>query len=238
MKEILSTLTGINTRLAIIEDRMEKSSASFEQKERMSCAVRFEIPESFYLEEVRCDYTISAQMKKVWAEEIKLYGLFCDVCHKHGIRHFWAYGNLLGAARHQGFIPWDDDLDIALLKKDYIRLEKILCEMNGKNADMLMDIKTKILKSGESVTVCDSNNETAILLLSGDVTYNFDGKAEAAIKALKDGADFIYVHLEAPDEAGHRREIENKVKAIEAIDARALRPMIEYLDGCGIPVRK
>ena len=40
--------------------------------------------------------------------------------------------------------------------------EKILCEMNGKNADMLMDIKTKILKAGESVTVCDEDNETAI----------------------------------------------------------------------------
>ena len=54
--------------------------------------------------------------------------------------------------------------------------EKILCEMNGKNADMLMDIKTKLLKAGESVTVCDEKNETAILLLSGDVTYFFDGK--------------------------------------------------------------
>ena len=58
--------------------------------------------------------------------------------------------------------------------------EKILCEMNGKNADMLMDIKTKLLGAGESVTVCDSNNETAILLLSGDVQYAFDGKTENA----------------------------------------------------------
>ena len=58
--------------------------------------------------------------------------------------------------------------------------EKILCEMNGKNADMLMNIKTKLLKAGEVFTVCDENNETAILLLSGDVDYSFDGKTENA----------------------------------------------------------
>ena len=61
--------------------------------------------------------------------------------------------------------------------------EKILCEMNGKNADMLMNIKTKLLKAGESFTICDANNETAILLLSGDVTYKFDGKEENAKRA-------------------------------------------------------
>ena len=60
--------------------------------------------------------------------------------------------------------------------------EKVLCEMNGKNADMLMDIKTKLLKAGESVTVCDEKNETAILLLSGDVTYFFDGEEVKVVR--------------------------------------------------------
>ena len=43
-----------------------------------------------------------------------------------------------------------------------------------------MNIKTKVLKAGESVTICDAKNETAILLLSGDITYKFDGKEENA----------------------------------------------------------
>lgn len=80
------------------------------------------IPEEFYREEVRCDYTISAHMKKVWAAEFDLYSVFKDVCDKHGIRYFWAYGNLLGAARHQGFIPWDDDIDVFVPRKDYEKL--------------------------------------------------------------------------------------------------------------------
>jgi len=65
---------------------------------------------------------------------------------------------------------------------------------------------------------------------TGNVHTNFDGKAEATINALKDGADFVYVHLEAPDEAGHRREIENKVKAIELIDEKIVAPVVSYLE--------
>jgi 2,3-bisphosphoglycerate-independent phosphoglycerate mutase len=53
---------------------------------------------------------------------------------------------------------------------------------------------------------------------TGNVHTNFKGKAEAALKAFKEGQDFVYLHIEAPDEAGHRGEIENKITAIEKID--------------------
>lgn len=68
---------------------------------------------------------------------------------------------------------------------------------------------------------------------TGTVETNFDGKAEAAIKAFNDGADFVYVHLEAADEAGHRHETDNKVKAIELIDQKIAKPIIEYLKSSG-----
>jgi len=68
---------------------------------------------------------------------------------------------------------------------------------------------------------------------TGTVHTNFDGKAEAAISALKDGSDFIYVHLEAADEAGHRHEIENKVKSIELIDCKIVEPIVSYLKESG-----
>ncbi len=68
---------------------------------------------------------------------------------------------------------------------------------------------------------------------TGTVHSNFSGKADAAICALKEGADFVYLHMEGADEAGHRKEIENKVKSIELIDSKIVAPLIAYLKECG-----
>ncbi len=76
-------------------------------------------------------------------------------------------------------------------------------------------------------------NVVDVIGATGNVHTNFDGKAEAAVSELKGGADFIYVHLEAPDEAGHRHEIENKVKAIELIDEKIVAPILAYLNESG-----
>lgn len=64
---------------------------------------------------------------------------------------------------------------------------------------------------------------------TGNIHTNFKGKAEAALKELKDGKDFVYVHVEAPDECGHRFEIDNKVKSIELIDSLVVRTLLEGL---------
>ena len=68
---------------------------------------------------------------------------------------------------------------------------------------------------------------------TGNVHTNYAGKADAAIKAFRDGTDFVYVHVEGPDECGHRAELENKVISIERIDNEILRPVYEYLSECG-----
>ncbi len=65
---------------------------------------------------------------------------------------------------------------------------------------------------------------------TGYIDTNFDGKAQAAINELENGADFVYIHIEAPDECGHRHEIQNKVKAIELIDKLILAPVLQKLE--------
>jgi len=77
------------------------------------------------------------------------------------------------------------------------------------------------------MTVCAVDGAT------GYIDTNFEGKRDAALTALQNGCDYAYIHLEAPDECGHRGECENKVKAIEEIDARILAPMLPKLRALG-----
>jgi 2,3-bisphosphoglycerate-independent phosphoglycerate mutase len=62
---------------------------------------------------------------------------------------------------------------------------------------------------------------------------NYEGKAEACLKALKDH-DMVYVHVEATDEAGHAKELELKIKCIEMLDSRLVRPILEGIERMGI----
>lgn len=65
---------------------------------------------------------------------------------------------------------------------------------------------------------------------TGYMDTNFEGKAKAAIKEFENGQDFVYIHVEAPDECGHRYEIENKKKSLEIIDEKILGPVLEALE--------
>ena len=69
---------------------------------------------------------------------------------------------------------------------------------------------------------------------TGSLHTNYEGKAAAAVKAvLKDGKDFVYVHVEAPDEMGHQGSITDKVQAIEYLDSRIIAPIKAAMDESG-----
>lgn len=76
-------------------------------------------------EETRCGYTISAKMKRVWAIQLDLLDELLRVCNKYSLKIWVDGGTLLGTVRHQGYIPWDDDIDLIMLRKDYDRLIKV-----------------------------------------------------------------------------------------------------------------
>lgn len=79
------------------------------------------------------DYYVDKNMKKVWACEIDLLEKFIRVCEKYKLKYYMAGGSLIGTIRHQGFIPWDDDIDIDMFRDDYERFCEIAPkEFNGK----------------------------------------------------------------------------------------------------------
>ncbi|MBR4101584.1 MAG: cofactor-independent phosphoglycerate mutase [Oscillospiraceae bacterium] len=138
-----------------------------------------------------------------------------------------------------------------LLKEHPLNLERI---KNGKRPAnsiwlwgegvraQLDDFKEKYGLKGSMISAVDllkgigkfaGMNVVQVEGVTGYIDTNFEGKAQAAIEEFKNGQDFVYIHVEAPDECGHRNEIENKVKAISIIDKTILGPVTEYLRSQG-----
>ena len=101
-------------------------------------------------------------------------------------------------------------------------------EKNGLRGSIISAVD--LLKG---IGICAGMNTPEVEGATGYIDTNFKGKAECAVKEWENGADFVYLHFEAPDECGHRNEPENKVRAIELIDERVLPILLDYLNGCG-----
>lgn len=82
--------------------------------------------EDFRQDELRDGVQVSTETKAVWGVLLDMLEILMKVCEKHGLRFFMVGGSMLGAARHNGFIPWDDDIDVGMPRKDYNKLKKVL----------------------------------------------------------------------------------------------------------------
>ncbi len=83
------------------------------------------LPAGFLDTEERCGYTVSSKQKKIWAVQLDLLYQLLNVCKKHDIRIIAYCGTILGAVRHKGYIPWDDDIDVALTRTEFEKLLKV-----------------------------------------------------------------------------------------------------------------
>lgn len=88
-----------------------------------------QFPDSWFEDEVREGFFIAAMMKRAWAAQMEALFDVAEVLRRHQITYYADFGTLLGAVRHRGFIPWDDDLDICMQRKDYNRFLAVADEL-------------------------------------------------------------------------------------------------------------
>ena len=84
-----------------------------------------EFSTEFYKDEVRNGFYIPTAIKQAWAANLSVLFEIDRICEKHGIRYFADWGSVLGAVRHGGYVPWDDDLDVCMLRDDYTRFREV-----------------------------------------------------------------------------------------------------------------
>lgn len=112
-------------------------------------------PESYFEEEVRSGFYISPVIKSCWAAQIEVLLEIDRICRKYNIQYFAEWGTLLGTIRHGGFIPWDDDMDIAMKRIDYERFLKIAPKelpegykvMNYETIDDYWDVMARVINA-------------------------------------------------------------------------------------------
>lgn len=83
--------------------------------------LKIQLPKDYLKEEERDGYLVTSEVKQFWAVLLDILVQIDTVCKKHNIQYFLCGGTLLGAVRHRGFIPWDDDLDVMMKRNDYNR---------------------------------------------------------------------------------------------------------------------
>ncbi len=82
--------------------------------------------DDYLKKEVRDGFMVSEVMKRVWAAQLEVLQKVIAVCERHGLTYYVYFGTLLGAVRHKGYIPWDDDIDIALNGEDYVKFLEVV----------------------------------------------------------------------------------------------------------------
>lgn len=85
----------------------------------------------------------------------------------------------------------------------------------------------------KGIAICAGLDAIEIEGATGTLHTNYEGKANATIEEFKKGADFIYLHLEGPDECSHQGDMEDKIKCLELIDEKVLKPILNYLENSG-----
>lgn len=127
-------------------------------------------PDSYFEDEVRDGFYVSSFMKRAWAAQLEVLDGIQKVCKKHHIQYFAEWGTLLGAIRHGGMIPWDDDFDICMTSEEYNKFLAVADEL--PNGCYVSDYRKKESYTDNMVTRVENSN---LAIVSKEILQEFHG---------------------------------------------------------------
>lgn len=101
-----------------------------------------EFSEDYFKTEEREGFVVSGLMKRAWAAQLEILMVIDEICSRYNIEYYADGGTLLGAIRHQGYIPWDDDIDIGMKRLDYVRFLNIASKELPQGYEVLSAAKS------------------------------------------------------------------------------------------------
>lgn len=120
-------------------------------------------------DEIICNYLVSTDMKKVWNKQLEMLDILDKVCKKYNITYFADSGTLIGAIRHKGYIPWDDDIDIVMKRADYNKFLTIA----SKEFKFPFLVQTVYSDNGYFRTHAQIRNSNTTAILKCEEKYNY-----------------------------------------------------------------
>lgn len=154
-------------------------------------------------EEVRNDFHITKERKEIWKIELDLLNKLTEVCNKYNLKFYADAGTLLGAVRHKGFIPWDDDIDVAMLRSDYDKLIEV-ADKEFKDPYFLQSAYTE---KGYARGHAQLRNSHTTAILEGEQKYNYSFNQGIFMD--------IFVLDAVPDDS---KELEKEKRKIEKLN--------------------
>ena len=167
-----------------------------------------DLPEHFFDEEVRNGYTVTSKMKEVWAVELDLLSQLQRVFEKYEIQYFAYAGTALGAVRHNGFIPWDDDIDLIVSRENFEKL----CKVAKKEFKYPYFFQTEESDYGCVTGLAKLRNSETTMILNSHKSRNFKFNQGIFVD--------IFVYDNIPDD---KTERELFFKQIEDLKAKTLK---------------
>ena len=147
----------------------------------MALPIKLPLPKHFLEEEVRCGYRVTEKLKKIWAVELDLLNEFQRVCKKHNIKFTIFGGTLLGAVRHKGFVPWDDDLDVAMTRVEFDKL----CRIAETEFDYPYFFQTALTDRRYFFSYARLRNSETTAIISGNGTPDYNNGVYIDIYVLE-----------------------------------------------------